>query len=259
MTHLEKKQRQTLNRLIDIYFKNHKEFCDKIPALKILKTQIISRYEKVNKSCTKTALNYLLSYRGIKLSKRAELSRAAFIVSSGLTAYARLTKNKVMLGAVNYCYSDIFRSTENTMIARCKQILQTAKRTKDLSIISFDCSLLKNLSTKIEEYENLMKDKDQVKDETKKHNRLVHKLLTESISLVEKNLTPLMIMLHEIYPADVQAYFYYNRVKNLPGRKKKRNKKKKTNSKIKMVQPNILQQKSSEDIMHRFAELAAAE
>src|SRR6188508_2666328 len=108
MTQLGKMQEATLNRLVKIYFKNHKEFCDNTPALKILRAQIISRYEKIFNSEKEVSLNKEVGYRAIKLSKRAELSRAAFIVSSGLSSYARLTKNKVMLSAVNYCYSDIF-------------------------------------------------------------------------------------------------------------------------------------------------------
>ncbi|MEP7167994.1 MAG: hypothetical protein ABI855_01360 [Bacteroidota bacterium] len=116
---------------------------------------------------------------------------------------------------------------------------------------------INDLEQKIKSYEELMVTKDLSKTEIRKHNRIISKSLKECMNLFEVGLNPLMRVLGKTNPEETRQYFEQCRVQKQVGRKKKRNKNKK--SKIKTAKPNILQQKSPEEILHRFAELAMAE
>ncbi|MEO5569762.1 MAG: hypothetical protein ABIT08_07545 [Bacteroidia bacterium] len=255
MTQKEALQLKMLVFLKNSFYPLNKEFCDGIPAAKIILKQLFLRIDKLENMKIKGGRG--ASYRDMKLHSRQTLCESAFLVSAGLLSFANITKNKVLRNAVKYCYSDLFRSVEPEMLNRCKQILRTAQRTKGLSFVDFDTNLLVELHDNIQKYENLMQQKDNSKQDAMKFNFLISKLLDECMQLIACKLTPLMKMLSKKYRVNSRNYFSAIRVIKQAGRKKKRNKKQQ--SKSKLTKPNILQQKSSEEILHRFAELAMAE
>lgn len=257
MTQKEINQRAFLRSLIKGYFKMQKEFCESIPALKLICNQLTSRLVKVDQSAISTATK--IGFRNIKLNERSKLCYHAHLVASGLYSYAVITKNKVLKSAVTYSYSDFYRAIESEMLARCKQILRTVKRTKGLDFVGINPSLIHDLSNQIEKYESLMFNKVEYKIKLKKSNRIISKQLAECMTIVETQLKPLMKMLYKLYPENVNLFYGFNKVHKQPGRKKKRNPRIKTTPKQKRIQVNTLQQKTPAQIIHRFAELANAE
>jgi hypothetical protein len=257
MTQKENLQLQTLTFLKKIFYEKNKEFCDKIPAVKIIFKELFLKMDKLDKIRIKGGRGE--AFREIKLDARKTLCETAVITASGLFAFANLTKNKVLRNAVNYCYSDFFRSEETEMLNRCKMILRTAKRTKGLAYVDFDENLTVDLQNHIFRYEKLCLEKNGSKSDTMKYNYLISKLINECMCLLKNKLNPLMKMLSKKYPDAYRNYQSSIQVRKQAGRKKKRNKKQQSNTKTRIAKPNILHQKSSENIMHRFAELATAE
>jgi hypothetical protein len=257
MTQAEHNQDEMLYRIVQGFFKKHEEFCNTIPALNYSREKILFNFKKIRASYGKVV--HKIKHRDIKIRQRKELCEMAIIVSSGLFSHATFTKNKVLATSVNYCYSDFFRSVESTMLARCKQVLRTAQRTKNLSSVGLTKQLIENLAAEIKKYEECMQVKEISKAEVKKHNCIITKSLKECMNLMEFTLNPLMIVLKKTNYSETREYFNQCIVHKKAGRKKKRNKKQQSNTKTRIAKPNILHQKSTVNAMQRFVELATAE
>jgi hypothetical protein len=255
MTQGEKNKKFMIQRVVTGFFKDQEEFCNSVPALDILGKKIISNYKKIDECCIKIEVRR--KFRDMKLENRRGLCDSAYTVSSGLLSHATVTKNKVLESAVNYCFSDFYRSVESTMLARCKQILRMARRTKNLDFVGLTDNLINELEEKIKKYEDLVVLKDMKTADFRKHNRIASKLLRQTMHIFEVSLNPLMRVLVKTHPGQTRVYFFQSEVNKKAGRKKKRNKKQQ--SKTKTANPDILQQKTTEELLHRFTELAVAE
>ncbi|MEO5571904.1 MAG: hypothetical protein ABIT08_16435 [Bacteroidia bacterium] len=222
MTQKEWSQLQMLRFFRNEFYKHNKEFCDGIPAVKIILRQLFLKIDKIEKIQIKGGRGR--AFRDLKICLCENVCDSAFRVTTGLLAFANLTKNKVLRNAVNYCYSDFFRSVEQEMLNRCKQILRTSHRTKGLSFVGFDENLLVELHDNIQKYEKLMLEKDESKMETMKFNFLISKLFNECMQILTGKLTPLMKMLSKKHPVIGIDYLTPSRLKNKPVAKRKETK-----------------------------------
>ncbi len=199
-------------------FLQKKKLAEKYPAIETIYALIQNRLDKIKKSGLGLKP---LGRSNAKAETKRHLSSIAHKVSCGVYAYAQITGNTVLKNAVYYAFSDFNRPDENTMLGRCRQVLNAARRIKNAEQFGLTEEVIQNLGFQLEKYIECMNNPI---NGIKKHARAMRQskiLLKQCLHIIQHQLDPLIEVLDCTEKNLLMEYDIRRKKKKPVGRKRK--------------------------------------
>ena len=176
---------------VKIFEKSFREFniTDTIPGL-------LTPFGKLQNRIKKTEAlhwNYKPSAKTKKIL-RQELAKNFEILGNVVFAYAGMTKNEALKNSIHYSYSDIYRAKENTMMGRCRQILNAVRKVKNPIHYGISEERIAEAKRSYDAFLDFMHTPTANIQKRKRNYRLIDKLLTESLNIIDNELMPFVMI-----------------------------------------------------------------
>ena len=126
---------------------------------------------------------------------RSDLAMGVSQLGNAVFAYASITKNAVLKNAIQYSYSDIYRSKENTMLGRCRQVINAARKIKNGEKFGIYQRKIDEVQEAYDKFLAIMHNPTANIKKRKREYIQVDKLLTESLHIIDNEIMPLVLVL----------------------------------------------------------------
>jgi hypothetical protein len=130
-----------------------------------------------------------------KKSCRSDLAMGVSELGNAVFAYASITKNAVLKNAIQYSYSDIYRSKENTMLGRCRQVINAARKIKNGEKFGIYQRKIDEVQEAYDKFLDIMHNPTANIKKRKREYIQMDKLLAESLHIIDNEIMPLVLVL----------------------------------------------------------------
>lgn len=202
---------QSVNKLME----EHK-ITGRIPGLLVPCNALQKRIGKIELLCSFSTM----PLADAKKTERSQLAERAALLGNAIYAYAAITKNTVLKNAIQYSYSDIYRAKENTLVGRCRQIINAARKIKNGNEFGISMASIEETEKCFQKFlEIIDKPSERLKDRTRRY-RHIDKLLDECFKLIDDEILPL-VFIYDKEKVLTTSFKNARIISKTPGRRRK--------------------------------------